>query len=110
MKGRICLCWMAAILATTQAFAASGNLRLLEAVKQQDKAAVRSLLKQHPDINAATADGATALAWAAHWNDIETVDLLIGAGANVNAADDSGVTPLWHACTNANNEMVVKLI
>ena len=61
-------------------------------------------------MNAARADGATALLWAAHWNDLETVDLLLRAGAKVNAADDHGVTPLARACENASAAMVDKLL
>ncbi len=89
---------------------ASGDLRLVEAVKGKDREAVRSLLQEHVDVNVAQGDGATALMWAVHWNDIETTDLLTGAGANVNAANDNGVTPLWLACTNGNAVMVEKLL
>jgi uncharacterized protein len=110
LKGSVLVGGMALVLSTASVFAAHSDLQLIEAVKRQDKAAVRSLLKQHLDVNAATGDGTTALAWAAHWNDLETLDLLISTGANVSAADDLGVTPLWHACTNANSAMVEKLV
>ena len=92
------------------AFAGSGDLRLVDAAKNQDRDAVRSLLKQRVDVNSPEADGATALAWAAHWDDMETADLLIRAGANVNAANTYGVTPLSLACTNQNAAMVEKLL
>ena len=36
-------------------------------------------------------------------------ELLIHAGANVNAANDYGVTPLWEACNNASATMVERL-
>src|SRR5258708_1363036 len=89
---------------------ASGDgLRLEQAVKNKDMESVHSLLKQHVDVNTPEADGATALAWAAHWNDLETADLLIRAGANVNAANEYGVTPLWEACNNGSAAMVEKL-
>ena len=55
-------------------------------------------------------DGSTALLWAAHWNDLETADLLIRAGADVNAANDLRVTPLSLACTNANAALVERLL
>src|SRR5438132_3449598 len=76
------------------AFAAATDLRLVNAAAEQDKAAIRALLKQGVDVNAKRADGATALLWAVHFNDGESIDLLLKAGANVNAADDHGVTPL----------------
>ncbi len=61
---------------------------------------------QHVDVNIPQPDGSTALTWAAHWNDVETADLLIAAGANANAASgDYGSTPLWEACVNGSAAM-----
>jgi ankyrin repeat protein len=90
--------------------AAGQDLRLVTAAAQQDKTAVRVLLKQGVDANAVRADGATALLWAAHWGDLETVEVLLRAGAKVNAADDHGVTPLARASENAEPELVEKLL
>ena len=72
---------------------------LVDAAKNHDKDAVRSLLKAHADVNAPEADGTTALHWAAHANDLETVQLLLRAGANAKAANRYGVTPLSEAAT-----------
>ncbi len=104
-------CSMVLLLSIT-GFAAADrvDLRLVEAVQKRDKAAVRSLLTQHPDVNARQSDGATALHWAAHWDDLETADLLIRAGAKAGAANDYGVTPLSLACTNGSAAMVEKLL
>src|ERR1700758_110438 len=103
--------WWVAALLSMSAFASTGSdVRLVDAAKNRDHEAVRSLLKQHVDVNTPQADGATALAWAAHWDDVETADLLIRAGANVNAANSYGVTPLSLACTNQNAVMVEKLL
>ena len=41
---------------------------------------MRSLLKQRDRVNTPQADGSTALAWAAHRDDLETAELLIRAG------------------------------
>ncbi len=93
--------------------AASGDLRLLEAVKQGDAETVRTLLQQRVDVvdvNEAQPDGATALAWAVHRNDLQTSGLLIRAGADVNRANDYGVAPLALACTNRNGEAVKILL
>ena len=86
------------------------DLRLLEAVQQQDREAIQTLLKQHVDVNAARGDGATALAWAVHLDNLEIVDLLIRAGADVNAANDLAVTPLMLAATNGSAAVVERLL
>jgi uncharacterized protein len=90
--------------------AGSPDLRLVEAVKNQDRDAISRLIKQRVDVNAPEGDGATALHWAAHRNDLETVDQLIRLGANVNAANDLGVMPLSLACLNRNAAIVEKLL
>jgi ankyrin repeat protein len=102
--------WIMFLLPVASAVAAGADLRLVDAVKQKNKEAVRSLLKEHVDVNARQADGATALHWAAHWDDLEAADLLIRGGADVNAANDYGVTPLSLACTNADAPMVDSLL
>jgi uncharacterized protein len=98
------------LLASAVSLAAAGDLRLIAAVKSNNKAAVLDLLKQHADVNAPQGDGATALHWAVHLDDLNTAELLIHAGAHVNVADDVGVTPLYLACTNRNAAMVQKLL
>jgi len=102
--------WMVSLLSVASLAAASGDLRLVDAVKNGDKETVQSLLKQRVDVNAPQPDGATALAWAVYRDDLETADLLIRASANVNAANEYGVTPLFLACTNRNAAMVERLL
>ena len=72
--------------------------------------ALRALIQQKADVNAAEADGTTALHWAAYRDDLESVDLLIRAGANVNAANDLGATPLWNASMNGSAPIVRRLL
>lgn len=83
---------------------------LIEAAKNQDRDALRVLLQESADVNAVQADGATALAWASYWDDLQTAELLIEAGADANLANDHGVTPLSLACTNRSAAMVEKLL
>src|SRR5258706_1318021 len=87
-------------LVAVATFAANDALGMVDAMERKDSETVRSLLKQHVNVNTAQADGATALTWAAHWDDPPTTDLLIHAGANVNATNDYGSSPLWEACNN----------
>ncbi|PWU05522.1 MAG: hypothetical protein C5B51_14245 [Terriglobia bacterium] len=87
--------------------ALAGDLRLVDAARHQDRDAIRTLLEQHIDVNASQNDGATALHWAAYFDDAVIADLLIRAHANVNAANELGVTPLALA---ASIGMVEKLL
>jgi ankyrin repeat protein len=90
--------------------AAGRDLALVEAVRNGDRETVRALLRKQPDVNAAEADGTTALHWASYADDLELADLLIRAGARANAANDLGVTPLWTASLNGSTAMVRRLL
>ena len=83
---------------------------LVDAAKNSDREAVRALLQKKVDVNAAEADGTTALHWASYKDDLESAGLLIRAGANVNAANDLGATPLWTASLNGSKAMAGKLL
>ena len=84
---------------------------LVEAAQARDVDAVLALLETDAyDVNAPQLDGATALAWASHWDDVEMAGALIRAGAEVDAANDLGVTPLMHASANGGGELVGALL
>ena len=51
-------------------FAATSEIA--DAAERKDAAALRQSIQQHVSVNAAQADGTTALHWAAHWNDLES--------------------------------------
>jgi ankyrin repeat protein len=99
-----------ALLLAAAATASGADLRLIEAVRNQDQQQARTLLNQRADVNARAGDGSTALLWAAHWNDLETAGLLIRAGADTNAANDFRMTPLSQACTNGSAAFVDLLL
>ncbi|MEO5740556.1 MAG: ankyrin repeat domain-containing protein [Vicinamibacterales bacterium] len=90
--------------------AASADVHLIKAVRSKDVATVRALIKQRVDVNAPQGDGATALHWAAHVDDLTIADLLIRAGASAAVANENGFTPLHLACTNRNGAMVERLL
>ena len=98
------------VLTASLATAAGPDVRLVNAVAEQNTQAVRALLNEGVDVNAARPDGVTALLWAAHWDDLEMANLILHAGADVNTADDHGVTPLERACENASVAMVALLL
>ncbi len=83
---------------------------LVDAVKAGDQRAVRALLNRRVNVNAAEADGATALHFAVDQDALPLVELLVRAGANVNAANRYGVTPLWLACVNGNAAVIEALL
>ena len=83
---------------------------LVDAAQRQDIEAVRALLGERVDVDTPQADGATALAWAVHWDALDMAGLLIRAGADVNAANDLAVTPLMLASTNGSAPMVDTLL
>ncbi|MSV35276.1 MAG: ankyrin repeat domain-containing protein [Bryobacterales bacterium] len=97
-------------LTATLGWGASADLRLIQAARGQDEASARALLKQRVDLNAQQGDGTTALHWAAHHGNATLVDLLIRAGARVDAANDLGATPLHVACGNGSGAMVERLV
>lgn len=83
---------------------------IADAVMNQDAGTVRTLLAAKTDVNAAQADGTTALHWAARWDDLETAELLIGAGANAKAANHDGATPMFLAAQNGSAPMIGALL
>jgi len=90
--------------------AAQDRPALIDAAKHTDRARLRALIQQKVDVNAAEADGTTALHWAAYRDDADSVALLIRSGARVNAANDLGATPLWNASMNAGAGIVKQLL
>src|ERR1700681_3759577 len=90
--------------------AANPDIRLVDAVKHSDKAAIQALLSQHIDPNFPDVDGSTALHWASRWDNLETAGALIRGGANVKATNRYGVTPLSLACINGSAPMIELLL
>src|SRR4029453_4058910 len=81
-----------------------------DAAEKQDRASIRVLLKQNADVNAAQADGMTALHWAANLDDFEIPKTPLEAKPDVKATNRYGVTPLTLACQNGNTAMVELLL
>ena len=102
--------FLATLLALAGSGAAAQDARLLDAARAADSAGVIALLAQGVSANIRQADGATALHWAAHWDDAAMADALVRAGADVDAANDFGATPLWLACLNGSAAMVAALL
>lgn len=103
------ICGCCLVLLTARYAAAAGS-DVADAAMKRNTSALRSLLQQKADANAPQADGATALHWAVHFDDLDMVQLLIRSGANVKAANRFGVTPLALACINGRARIVEELL
>ncbi len=88
----------------------SASLTVTDAVQNRDAVSLQALLKQHADANIAQPDGTTALHWAAHWNDSDSVALLLHAGANAKAVNRYGATPLSEAAALGNAAIIEQLL
>ncbi|MEO5959702.1 MAG: ankyrin repeat domain-containing protein [Opitutaceae bacterium] len=82
---------------------------LADAMEKKDLPAVRALITD-TDVNAAQADGMTALHWAVRHDDLATAKSLLAAKANPKAENRYGVTPLSLACINGNAAMIALLL
>ena len=90
---------------------AQAQAPVADAAMHGDRAAVKALLQQGGDVNAAQGDGMTALHWAAMKNDGELAQMLVYAGANVKATTRLGSnTPLVLAARNGNAPVVQVLL
>ncbi len=98
-------------VATASVGAASSDVPLIEAAKSADAAAVRALLEQEPgSVTATEPDGTTALHYAVHRGDLDTVETLLAAGARVDAVTRYGVRPLALAAENGDAAIVRRLL
>ncbi len=97
--------------AATSTSLAAGSSPVADAAMQNDVAAVRALLKQGSDVNAAQGDGMTALHWAAMNNDAALAQVLLYAGANVRATTRiNGYTPLFLAAQHGYADVLEVLL
>ncbi len=97
---------IAAVLAV-RAVAATEELTgygpaIIQAVQNDDRAAVAELLKRKVDVNAREEDGATPLSWAAVRCNVEIARLLLRAGADPNLRNEQGIDALYLAIVNGS--------
>jgi len=98
-------------VAATGLLAAGADTRVADAAMSGDRQAVRALIKQKADVNGAQGDGMTALHWAATNDDAELAQILVSAGAKVQATTRlGGVTPLLMAAQTGDARLIDVLL
>jgi len=98
------------LLLAAPAYLGAAGSELIDAAKRQDLAAARTMLARHVDVNAAEADGFTALHWAVQRDNLPLVELLLKSGASARATTRYNVSPLYLAATNGNVAIVERLL
>jgi uncharacterized protein len=97
-------------IALTAMLHAAASAPVADAAMDGNRDAVKALLKQAADVNAAQGDGMTALHWAAMKNDADLVQTLLYAGANAKATTRIGAyTPLLLAAKSGNADVIEPL-
>ena len=82
-----------------------------DAAMRGDTERVRELLRGGADVNAAQGDGMTAIHWAAEHDAVEMTEVLVFAGANLEATTRlGGFTPLLVASRTGSAAVVDKLL
>jgi ankyrin repeat protein len=102
---------VAILLFAVNALAAGqSDTRLADAAMKRDGGALRALVEEKVDVNVPGRDGTPALHWLVRVDDLESVRLLLRAGADATRANRTGVTPLYLACVNGNAAMIRVLL
>jgi ankyrin repeat protein len=87
--------------------AAAPEAPVADAAMRGDLDAVRALLQQGADVNAAQGDGMTALHWAAEHGDADMTELLVYGGANVGAITRIGQYRPLHLAAKIGSAPVI---
>lgn len=105
-------CGMTLLICVLGPGSASGaaERRVVDAAKRGDSGAIRSLIAQRVDVNAAEPDGTTALFYAADRGDVEAVDLLLAAHADAKVVNRYGVSALSVASVNGGAAIIERLL
>ncbi|MEY4641439.1 MAG: hypothetical protein RLZZ227_1433 [Pseudomonadota bacterium] len=99
-----------ALFLVVAASACAQGSSLVELVRSGDRAGALEQIRLGADVNAALADGSTALLWAVHNVDEPLVELLLAREADPDAQNRYGASPLAEAVRIANVNLVRMLL
>jgi hypothetical protein len=88
----------------------NANIKLFSAIQTKDATALKLALDGGDDKNAKTNDGTPALSLCVQSDQLTLVQLLLAAGADVDALDALGVSPLTHARNRGLTDIVNLLL
>jgi ankyrin repeat protein len=106
----LCACATIAALCLAPFLRAAATAPVADAAERGDNEAVRTLLKQAVDVNAAQGDGMTALHWAAMHGDADLAAMLLSAGANAGATTRLGGYTALHLASQAGAAAAIKTL
>ncbi len=107
MRGLVCVALV--LVCAWRAFAA-GDPALVDAARNGDLGAVRSLIKGGADPNEPAPDGSTAMHWAVHRDNLDMVNALLAAGARPDRVTRYKVAPLTLAAQNGSAAVIERLL
>ena len=102
--------WLPVSLALLAGVGAARAASLPDVVESGNRAAAFELIATGGDVNARSADGATALLWAAHRGDLELVVALLEGGADPTLANDYGATAISAAAVEGDARIIEALL
>src|SRR5688572_3072988 len=106
-----CRWLIAGVLSLAITVQMAANSSVADAAKAGDIAAVKAMLMNGGDVNAAHGDGMTALHWAASNGDAALTQMLLSAGANLRATTRlGGITALHIASQGGHANVVAALV
>ncbi len=109
----LCLTLLGALATGLATPCVGEEVTLVKAAQAGEWSTVSQLIGRASDngsIDGAGPDGTAAIHWAVHARNAEMVDALIRAGANLNAANRYGQTPLSLAAIDGNGPLLEKLL
>ena len=104
-----CISVALGLLCASASLAADG-VGLVDAARNGNVDAVRSLLRGGADPNQAAPDGSTAVHWAVHGDNLAMLNALLDAGARPDGVTRYRIAPLTLAAQNGNAALVERLL